>query len=830
MNKILKNILIIILAAILSICLIPIYKWIFSNWIVNGWNNFFDSIGNAKYVLDILIFIMLLLGIFYTIIKWKSHSVLFDIDATFILLTISLVLFVPGFYVVQQTDIKLYKIYGIDVPYVFLFFGFFIFIGIINLVFNYIYRLRQKYRISSDANNEDFLIKDHPIEDANEDILNRNVFVENLYQRIKNLDTINGSRSIAINGAWGDGKTSFINLLLSKFNKDSEFIIFQFKVWHLNPNANITKKFFEQINKKIYPYDHSLSKLIKNYSKILDNSNFSFVRNIIEIASNNEYNLNSVGRRLKYINKKILIILDDIDRLNSEEIEEVFRLIRGSANIPNFIYISCFDKKYVETTLNLSSKSLSKYYIEKFYETEYILPAYDKKILEKCILMEAKKFLLPEDYISFEKYIRTDNFLSEHTSPFIILGNLRGIYRWLNNINLKYKLIKGECKIEDLADIELLSLAFPNIYETLRRYYNRFLINENGYLQLWTKDIVLPPEKYFFKQKPLDFYDLEEVKSLNQIEREKLQQILNRLLPIYFSTPEKNSFRNPNYIDRYFFQVLQSSEISQIQFNTLIKGDFEQIKNFIDNDIEGIYSYSLYLKLKEYNGSDKKTIDNIIKTIFYATVRYNNFGFDLNYLNLFLNKLFDSDQDKNEYIKQLSIANGFSRFVCSLFSYSPYSARYLWNTIFTPIEMDDIMAEMLRFAINEGFNFNDISHLYHMTHSYSKTKNENGLREKVIENKKADEIFKDYIAKNFIKLLPSLVWHNHLDDPVTIFPSLDLLGFWKDWEDLEQYCISLNISLDSPKCDKLMLEEFKDLWDKYNNFNKPIKNTYKTLK
>ena len=63
--------------------------------------------------------------------------------------------------------------------------------------------------------------------------------------------------------------------------------------------------------------------------------------------------------------QKIVIIIDDIDRLEGKEIFEVLRIIRNTAKFNNIIYIVAYDKDHVVGQLCLPEFGIEKDYLEK---------------------------------------------------------------------------------------------------------------------------------------------------------------------------------------------------------------------------------------------------------------------------------------------------------------------------------------------------------------------------------------------------------------------------------------------------------------------------------
>jgi len=178
---------------------------------------------------------------------------------------------------------------------------------------------------------------DRPIDYEEEDKLRRTPFAEKLISKIENLDTSKGARSLAVTAPWGNGKTSFLNLVKNGLKKN-EYSVVDIIPWNLNPNKSITAYFFEEIVKKFGGIDNQISRYLKEYSNMLESVNLSFLSSIFSnISLPDMAKKISDAMILKGI--KVVIVFDDIDRLDASEIEEVFRIIRGSANFKNFTFL-----------------------------------------------------------------------------------------------------------------------------------------------------------------------------------------------------------------------------------------------------------------------------------------------------------------------------------------------------------------------------------------------------------------------------------------------------------------------------------------------------------
>jgi predicted KAP-like P-loop ATPase len=104
------------------------------------------------------------------------------------------------------------------------------------------------------------------------------------------------------------------------------------------------------------------------------------------------------GRRAKVENalgaldKPIVVVLDDLDRLTTSEIRDIFKLVLLTANFPNVIYIVAFDRMRVEEAL-AEQGIPGRAYLEKILRVGVAPPAVPAYVLNKQIFQAIDKAL-----------------------------------------------------------------------------------------------------------------------------------------------------------------------------------------------------------------------------------------------------------------------------------------------------------------------------------------------------------------------------------------------------------------------------------------------------
>lgn len=309
-------------------------------------------------------------------------------------------------------------------------------------------------------------------------------------QLAKELLNINSKQAfaIAITGGWGTGKSTFISFITEKVKADTAAIIVEFHPWKNKGEEAVIKDFFYTLRKQLSPYDDRLGPQINNYLNSLFNisavatntslSTFSKLAlksiNLLEEPQGTEEEYNKLRKIIKEIPLPILIIIDDLDRLDSPEIIAVLKLIRNVANFEGLSFITAYDKDYVHHAIksNLNEHG-SHYFLEKIVQMEVSLPVMTKEELFdilKTVLQKSQEKTLEELVPTLEKEAEDrDNHWFKSTNPILwhFISNVRDIVRFHNSLVLDYPKLSKYIDSQDIFYIYLIKLKFPRVYKAL---------------------------------------------------------------------------------------------------------------------------------------------------------------------------------------------------------------------------------------------------------------------------------------------------------------------------------------------------------------------------
>jgi len=325
----------------------------------------------------------------------------------------------------------------------------------------------------------DGILHDCPITKEDDDIFNLKDKIRKIVSIIKDSDK-NKTWSLAVTAQWGIGKTSFINCIVNQLEKEKDKI----EVLVFNPRtsksvATIQEDFFTQFTCILSKYDSRCSHVIKDYMsalQLIDN------RGLVEKAIHfyrvwNKVDLKeSIKQTLKRIPKKVLVVIDDFDRLSKDEILEVLKLIDSNAAFPNIFFMTAYDKKQVNKYFGDIGNAEDACFVDKFFNLEFAIPLRPYIYISRFIEGELnKKFPANNNQeIQFNGIVTSFQNLFQQYVP-----TLRDAKRYINQFALDYKEVEGDVVLHEFILVQLIKYRFPEEYNQL--YKTAYIEEERNF-------------------------------------------------------------------------------------------------------------------------------------------------------------------------------------------------------------------------------------------------------------------------------------------------------------------------------------------------------------
>ena len=357
-------------------------------------------------------------------------------------------------------------------------------LGVSVLLILYIKYWPQKIN-QNPKNAENSFILDSPITTEEEDLLDYSSSAHILAEKIKNADT-HHSCSIGLIAPWGMGKTSYLNILSRCFDSKS-FIILRFNPRHSISSDNIQADFFNLLFSTLGQFDSRFDSSFKDYLKaisvISDNSFINKILNIHKIWDK-EVEKGEINDAIKHIDKRIIVFIDDFDRLLRDEIIEVFKLIDGNASFTNLIFISAYDKEYINTIIECDHSQYNSF-ADKFFTIEVHLPVRPYAATYNYLLDNVSKLLnlSNEDKENYNSIIGPNLDIVQRYLP-----TIRDVKRFLNLFINRFAMLREEVEFKDYFFLSLIRYRFINEYNNLRDGHYTDIDIKKGFNQLHIKE------------------------------------------------------------------------------------------------------------------------------------------------------------------------------------------------------------------------------------------------------------------------------------------------------------------------------------------------------
>lgn len=309
---------------------------------------------------------------------------------------------------------------------------------------------------------------DNAIVSEEADWLGFSAMAKGLYKDLKVVDLSMSSLTVGVIASWGKGKSSFINLLRKRLEKDGGIII-PFNPRGSKSVSSIPEDFFDTFAKELSRHYLGFGLLLARYTKHLGLLNqYEWTRPLGSLLTlvlpGKEQE--AVNRTLRELGKRVYVLLDDLDRLSGEEILEVLKLIDRNASFSNTVFIVAYDKAYVNNVLKKHlDHGLAHSFIDKYISWEIPLPEPDKGMLEELIGIELWMKVKDGYPTGYEEIQR--GWKEVGSTIVESLNSVRDLKRYFNLMIPRYNEMKGMVNPAECFLLYLLCYKDFGVYTAL---------------------------------------------------------------------------------------------------------------------------------------------------------------------------------------------------------------------------------------------------------------------------------------------------------------------------------------------------------------------------
>jgi hypothetical protein len=328
------------------------------------------------------------------------------------------------------------------------------------------------------------MFEDEPLHDRASDLLSRGEYADRVARLVVDVSETPTSAVLAIVGPWGSGKTTLLNFVLERL-EGSPLRVVKFNPWMVADLPSLVADFFATLTgalPKSKKCRRGMASLARTVSPVASFVKIPWVdlgkglrvlaRQFDDGGSNAQQR--RVAKHLKKLNIRILVVLDDIDRLHAEELLMVFKLVRLVGRLPNVYYLLAYDEATVlgvikEARLAAGDMGRARHYLEKMVQVRLHVPPTPAAARTRYL-----DGLLEGIFARYEMRLQPAEeqrlSLAYHEHLHRGLREPRQIKRFCSQLEAHFPLVQAEVDFVDYALVCYLRVFHPAVADLLPFY------------------------------------------------------------------------------------------------------------------------------------------------------------------------------------------------------------------------------------------------------------------------------------------------------------------------------------------------------------------------
>jgi hypothetical protein len=322
---------------------------------------------------------------------------------------------------------------------------------------------------------------DNPIKTSDEDLLGRAELARSFARDLRALNLSEGA-VVGVMGHWGSGKSSFINLMNEEFAVEPKLTVVEFNPWMFSGSQQLVDVFFKEIASELRLNNRtkfeSIAEALDEYGDVLSPIAAFPIVGAWWDRTHRSYKAarkwwkhrgaqpmrNRVSDALEKLDQPVVVVIDDIDRLATVEIRDIFKLVRLTASFANVIYVLAFDRHRVEAALDEANVP-GRAYLEKIVQLSFDLPVIPTELMRSQIFEALSRVLDGVEGLRFDTNAWSDIYF-EIVEP--LVRNLRDVTRLELSSRSTIRALSRDIEAVDLIALEAIRVFRPEVFGALQ--------------------------------------------------------------------------------------------------------------------------------------------------------------------------------------------------------------------------------------------------------------------------------------------------------------------------------------------------------------------------
>jgi predicted KAP-like P-loop ATPase len=314
---------------------------------------------------------------------------------------------------------------------------------------------------------------DRPLLDPREDRLGYAPFARALAEGICAMSAPDGL-VVGIYGAWGLGKTTVLNFVEHYLHESQpgQFDVIRFNPWWFSGRVDIAAAFFDQLRGAFLRWQgdgDQAKRCLERLARVVGAESGLRIGDAPETPGRQSSDVPELKRELARTlgeqERRLLVVIDDIDRLSEGEVAQLFAVVKALADLPNVLYLLAFDRDQVSNALRDRSGQSGFNYLEKIVQVPFELPLPERGSL-RTLFLEQLRGIVGEVDSELLDTEALNAVLTTGLEP--LMRTPRDIVRLTNSLRVTYGAVRGEVNVVDFVALEALRVFEPKVYDRIR--------------------------------------------------------------------------------------------------------------------------------------------------------------------------------------------------------------------------------------------------------------------------------------------------------------------------------------------------------------------------
>lgn len=330
------------------------------------------------------------------------------------------------------------------------------------------------------------LSADRPCADPAHDLFGHAPFAQTLAHAIRGYRGSDGI-VLALYGPWGSGKSTvlaFVQHELENGPEEDRPVVVSFNPWWFSGQEHLAKAFLGQMQAVLpekYEKFRALGDKLAEFSEALGGVGDvlgtvagqgwlgGLIRRGAKLAGRSPKDVPALKQALSDLllkqKKRVLVVIDDIDRLTPDEMRQLFTVIKALADFPYVTYLLAFDREVAATAISAQTGLPGERYLEKIIQVPFELPQPDRTDMCQALFKRLDSVMANTPEGRFDS-MHWRNIFYSGLNPLITVP--RDVVRLTNALSVTYPAVVGEVNPVDFTAIEALRLFLPSVYNAIR--------------------------------------------------------------------------------------------------------------------------------------------------------------------------------------------------------------------------------------------------------------------------------------------------------------------------------------------------------------------------